>query len=65
MSDKRAGSQARGGMLEGKGLSAVLTWMWFLGLGFSAWTMSGNFMPSRMKNTGMLLPTMSKLPSRV
>lgn len=28
-------------------------------------TMSGNFMPSRMKNTGMLLPTMSKLPSRV
>jgi hypothetical protein len=25
--------------------------MWFLGLGFRLCTMSGNFMPSRMKNT--------------
>ena len=35
------------------------------GSGFTAWTMSGNLMPSWMKNTGMLLPTRSKLPSGV
>jgi hypothetical protein len=27
------------------------SWMWLLGLGFRQCTMSGNFMPSRMKNT--------------
>ena len=32
------------------------TWMWLTGLGLSACTMSGNFIPSRTKNTGMLLP---------
>ena len=35
------------------------------GRGFPAWMMSGNLMPSWMKNTGMLLPTRSKLPSSV
>jgi hypothetical protein len=35
------------------------------GSGFRACTRSGNFMASWMKNTGMLLPTMSKLPSSV
>ena len=35
------------------------------GSGFTAWTKSGNLMPSWMKNTGMLLPTRSKLPSSV
>ena len=32
---------------------------------FTAWTRSGNFIASWMKNTGMLLPTRSKLPSSV
>lgn len=27
------------------------SWMWLLGLGLNACTMSGNFMPSRMKKT--------------
>jgi hypothetical protein len=35
------------------------------GSGFTAWTKSGNLMPSWMKNTGMLLPTRSKFPSSV
>ena len=35
------------------------------GSGFTAWMMSGNLMASWMKNTGMLLPTMSQLPSWV
>ncbi|MNN64633.1 hypothetical protein D3C81_1800830 [compost metagenome] len=35
------------------------------GSGFTAWTKSGNLMASWMKNTGMLLPTRSKLPSSV
>ncbi len=35
------------------------------GCGFAAWMMSGNLMPSWMKNTGMLLPTRSKVPSSV
>ena len=35
------------------------------GCGFTAWTMSGNLMPSWMKKTGMLLPTRSKLPCSV
>ena len=35
------------------------------GSGFRAWTRSGNLIASWMKNTGMLLPTMSKLPSSV
>ena len=35
------------------------------GSGLSAWTRSGNFIASWMKKTGMLLPTMSKLPSSV
>jgi hypothetical protein len=32
---------------------------------FTEWTRSGNFIASWMKNTGMLLPTRSKLPSWV
>lgn len=28
-----------------------VSWMWFLGFGLKACTMSGNFMPSRMKKT--------------
>ena len=35
------------------------------GSGFTACTKSGNFTASWMKNTGMLLPTRSKLPSSV
>ena len=35
------------------------------GSGFTAWTRSGNFIASWMKNTGMLLPTRSQLPSSV
>ena len=31
----------------------------------TAWTTSGNLIASWMKNTGMLLPTRSQLPSRV
>ena len=43
-------------------------WAWGIsrsGSGFTAWTRSGNFSPSWMKKTGMLLPTRSKLPSSV
>ena len=32
------------------------------GWGLPAWMTSGNLMPSWMKNTGMLLPTRSKVP---
>jgi len=32
---------------------------------FTAWIRSGNLIASWMKNTGMLLPTRSKLPSSV
>ena len=35
------------------------------GSGFTAWMMSGNLIASWMKNTGMLLPTRSQLPSWV
>ena len=35
------------------------------GCGLAAWMTSGNLIPSWMKNTGMLLPTRSKLPSSV
>ena len=35
------------------------------GCGFTEWTMSGNLIASWMKNTGMLLPTRSQLPSWV
>ena len=35
------------------------------GCGLAAWMMSGNLIPSWMKNTGMLLPTRSKVPSSV
>ena len=35
------------------------------GSGFTEWMRSGNLIASWMKNTGMLLPTMSQLPSRV
>jgi hypothetical protein len=35
------------------------------GSGFTAWIRSGNLIASWMKNTGMLLPTMSQLPSSV
>ncbi len=45
------------GMWEKKSMMRQPSWMCVFGLGFSACTMSGNFMPSRMKNTGKLLPT--------
>lgn len=51
------------GWCEKKSAMRQPSWMWFLGLGFSACTMSGNFMPSRTKKTGKLLPTRSQLPS--
>ncbi len=35
------------------------------GAGFTEWTRSGNLIASWMKNTGMLLPTRSQLPSCV
>ena len=35
------------------------------GSGFTEWMRSGNLMASWMKNTGMLLPTRSQLPSWV
>ena len=35
------------------------------GSGFTEWMMSGNLIASWMKKTGMLLPTMSQLPSWV
>jgi hypothetical protein len=35
------------------------------GSGLAACTRSGNFIASWMKNTGMLLPTKSQLPSSV
>jgi hypothetical protein len=35
------------------------------GSGLKAWTTSGNFKGSRMKNTFRLLPTKSQLPSSV
>ena len=35
------------------------------GSGLAAWIRSGNFIESWMKNTGMLLPTRSQLPSSV
>ncbi len=35
------------------------------GSGLTAWIRSGNFIASWMKNTGMLLPTRSKIPSSV
>ena len=35
------------------------------GSAFTAWTRSGNLIASWMKNTGMLLPTRSQLPSCV
>ena len=35
------------------------------GSGFTAWMRSGNLIASWMKKTGMLLPTMSQLPSLV
>lgn len=38
------------------------SWMWFLGFGRNACTSSGNTAPSRMKKTGMLLPTKSQFP---
>ena len=39
--------------------------IWWCGSGLTAWTRSGNFIASWMKNTGMLLPTRSQLPSSV
>ena len=45
------------GMWEKKSMMRQPSWMCVFGFGFSACTMSGNFMPSRMKKTGKLLPT--------
>ncbi len=39
------------GWCEKKSAMRQFSWMWFLGLGLSACTMSGNLMPSRTKNT--------------
>jgi hypothetical protein len=45
---------------------AVAAWGVSLsGLGLTECTRSGNWMASWMKKTGMLLPTISKLPSSV
>jgi hypothetical protein len=38
--------------------------MWDFGFGLSACTISGNFIPSRTKNTGKLFPTRSKFPCK-
>ena len=43
-------------------------WAWGIsrsGCGLPAWMRSGNLIPSWMKNTGMLLPTRSMVPSAV
>ena len=53
------------GWCEKKSAMRHPSWMWLTGLGFSAWTMSGNFIPSLTKKTGMLFPTRSQFPSRV
>ena len=34
------------GTCEKKSMMRQPSWMWFLGFGLSAWTMSGNLMPS-------------------
>lgn len=47
------------GMWEKKSAMRQSSWRWFLGLGFSACTMSGNLMPSRMKNTYNTMPIIS------
>jgi hypothetical protein len=39
------------GWWEKKSAIRQPSWMWDLGLGFKECTMSGNCMPSRMKNT--------------
>ena len=39
------------GWCEKKSAIRQFSWMWFLGFGFSACTMSGNLMPSRTKKT--------------
>ena len=44
---------------------AVAERMLVRGWRFCVWMKSGNFIGSRTKNTGVLLPTMSQLPSSV
>ncbi len=58
------------GWCEKKSAMRQFSWMWFLGLGLSACTMSGNLMPSRTKNTcraqgssGPARPPRQPLPS--
>lgn len=52
-----------------KSMMRQASWMWLLGFGFSACTMSGNFIPSRMKNLqprqaeGMILQSSPQLTS--
>ncbi len=53
------------GTCEKKSAMRQPSWMCDFGFHLRAWTMSGNFMPSLTKKTGMLFPTMSQLPSRV
>ena len=50
---------------EKKSQTAVGSFKLVAGLRFCVWMKSGNFSGSRMKNTGVLLPTMSQLPSSV
>jgi len=48
---------------EGKSQNASGSLRLVRGLRFWVWIKSGNFEGSRMKNTGVLLPVMSQLPS--
>ena len=47
------------GMAEKKSKNRSGSWTFVTGEGFSAWTRSGNLIASRMKKTGMSLPTRS------
>ena len=47
------------GMAEKKSKKRFGSWTFVTGEGLSEWTRSGNLMASRMKKTGMSLPTRS------
>ena len=50
------------GTCEKKSKKRLGSCLFVTGEGFSECTMSGNFIASRMKNTGKLLPTRSQFP---
>ncbi|MNT01705.1 hypothetical protein D3C72_1361820 [compost metagenome] len=52
-------------MSDQKSQAAVALRRLVLGSRFWVWIKSGNFSGSRMKKTGVLLPTRSQLPSSV